>query len=30
MPAELEKGRNAILDYDQKLLSRKLEVDDRA
>jgi hypothetical protein len=30
MPAELKKGRYAILDYDEKLLGRKLEVDDRA
>ena len=30
MPAELTKGRYAILDYDEKLLGRKLEVDDRA
>jgi hypothetical protein len=29
MPAELKKGRCAILDYDEKLLGRKLEVDDR-
>ena len=28
MPAELNKGRCAILDYDEKLLGRKLEVDD--
>jgi len=30
MPAGLKKGRYAILDYDEKLLGRKLEVDDRA
>ena len=30
MPAELKKGRYAILDYDEKLLGRKMEVDDRA
>ena len=30
MPAELKKGRYEILDYDEKLLGRKLEVDDRA
>jgi len=29
MPAELKRGRDAILDYDEKLLGRKLEVDDR-
>ena len=29
MPAELTKGRSAVLDYDEKLLGRKLEVDDR-
>jgi hypothetical protein len=30
MPAELKKGRYEILDYDEKLLGRKLGVDDRA
>lgn len=30
MPAELKKGRYDILDYDEKLLGRKLAVDDRA
>jgi hypothetical protein len=30
MPAELKKGRYEILDYDEKLLGRKLDVDDRA
>ena len=30
LPAELKKGRYAILDYDKKLLGRKLDVDDRA
>jgi hypothetical protein len=30
MPAELKKGRYEILDYDEKLLGRKLAVDDRA
>ena len=30
MPAELKKGRYAVLDYDQKLLGRKHELDDRA
>ena len=30
MPAGLKKGRYEILDYDEKLLGRKLEVDDRA
>jgi hypothetical protein len=30
MPAELRKGRYAILDYDEKLLGRKLDLDDRA
>ena len=30
MPADLKKGRYAVLDYDEKLLGRKLEVDDRA
>lgn len=30
MPAELKKGRYAILDYDEKLLGRKLAVDDRS
>lgn len=30
MPDELKKGRYAVLDYDEKLLGRKLEVDDRA
>ncbi len=30
MPAELKKGRYEILDYDEKLLGRKLVVDDRA
>jgi len=29
MPAELRKGRYDILDYDEKLLGRKLETDDR-
>ena len=30
LPPDLKKGRYAVLDYDQKLLGRKLEVDDRA
>ncbi len=30
MPAELKKGRYEILDYDEKLLGRKLATDDRA
>ena len=30
MPAELKKSRYEILDYDEKLLGRKLDVDDRA
>ena len=30
MPTELKKGRYEILDYDEKLLGRKLAVDDRA
>jgi hypothetical protein len=30
MPAELKKGRYDVLDYDEKLLGRKLTVDDRA
>jgi len=30
MPAELKKGRCDILDYDEKLLGRKLAVDDCA
>src|SRR5580692_2364507 len=30
MPAQLKKGRYDILDYDEKLLGRKLDVDDRA
>jgi hypothetical protein len=30
MPTELKKGRCDILDYDEKLLGRKLAVDDRA
>jgi hypothetical protein len=30
MPAELKKARYEILDYDEKLLGRKLAVDDRA
>ena len=30
MPAELKRGRYEILDYDEKLLGRKLAVDDRA
>jgi hypothetical protein len=30
MPAELKKGRYDVLDYDEKLLGRKLAVDDRA
>ena len=30
MPAELKKARYAILDYDEKLMGRKLAVDDRA
>jgi hypothetical protein len=30
MPAELKKGRYAVLDYDENLLDRKLDVDDRA
>lgn len=30
MPAELKKGRYDILDYDEKLLGRKLATDDRA
>jgi hypothetical protein len=29
MSAELKKGRNEILDYGEKLLGRKLAVDDR-
>ena len=29
MPPELKKGRYEILDYDEKLLGRKLAVDDR-
>jgi hypothetical protein len=29
MPAELKKGREEILDYDEELLGRKLSVDDR-
>jgi hypothetical protein len=29
MPPELKKGRNAILDYDEKLLGRKWPTDDR-
>jgi hypothetical protein len=28
MPADLKKGHYAVLDYDEKLLGRKLEVDD--
>jgi hypothetical protein len=30
MPAELKKGRYAVLDYDEELLGRKHELDDRA
>jgi hypothetical protein len=30
MPTELKKGRYDILDYDEKLLGRKLSTDDRA
>lgn len=30
MPSELKEGRYQILDYDKKLLGRKLAVDDRA
>jgi hypothetical protein len=30
MPADLKKGRYEILNYAEKLLGRKLEVDDRA
>jgi len=30
MPAELKKGRYEVLDHDEKLLGRKLGVDDRA
>jgi hypothetical protein len=30
MPAELKIGRYKILDYDEKLLGRKLATDDRA
>lgn len=29
MPAELKKGRYAVLDYDEKLLGRKHVLDDR-
>ena len=29
MPEELKEARYAILDYDKRLLGRKLEVDDR-
>ena len=29
MPAELIQGRNDILDYDERLLGRKMPVDDR-
>lgn len=30
LPAELKKGRYAVLDYNEKLLGRKHELDDRA
>jgi hypothetical protein len=30
MPAELKKGRYDVLDYDERLLGRKLATDDRA
>ena len=30
MPAKLKRGRYEILDYDEKLLGRKLATDDRA
>ena len=30
IPAELKRGRYEILDYDEKLLGRKVAVDDRA
>jgi hypothetical protein len=30
MPAELRKGRYAIVDYNEKLLGRKLAINDRA
>ena len=30
MPAELKKGRYAVLDYDEKLLGRKVDTDNRA
>jgi hypothetical protein len=29
MPAELAKGRDEVLDYDEQLLGRKLPIDDR-
>jgi hypothetical protein len=30
MPAELRKGRYAIVDYNEKLLGRKVAINDRA